>query len=110
MGPPWEMLSSDPIMSCFDHVNDAEASRPWENRCVAFVCRELYQVSPSGAQCMLVRLLNCGNGRRAWATVAVAGKFEYGRALNPRCAAIDEFSGAASSCKSAAFVRLSPTA
>src|SRR3954462_13066917 len=83
-----EMSPSVPRANALAHVKELCASRPCEKRLVALACNESYQLFPSGDQCMLVMLLNCGNGRSACATLAVGGNPGYGKPPNPRPAAI----------------------
>src|SRR5580698_1739339 len=104
------MPSSTPMSSFFDQVKEEPKENPCENRWVAFICSELYQVSPSGAQCMLAMLPNCGNGRRDCATVDPSGKPAYGGVLKPMAAARGESMGEARSCKSVELFRLRPCA
>src|SRR6516162_11718522 len=69
---------SMPLVSDFDQVKLRLASRPCESRLITLACKELYQLSPNGAHSPPGAVVNCGNGRRDCATVAVSGKFEYG--------------------------------
>src|SRR4051794_18734301 len=91
----------------FWNVKAEVSSRPCENRFVAFIWRESYQVLPSGANRVLIPE-NCGNGRRLWATVLEVGKLAYGTLLNPRLAAAAESSREVSRVRSAALLMSRP--
>src|SRR5579864_3549293 len=107
--PPRPKSSSTPEVSCLAQVKFDPNSRPCDNRFVAFIWSDSYQVSPSGTQCQLVMPPYCGNGRSACATVAVSGKPGYG-GPKPREAAMAELTGAARSARSLALLRLRPWA
>src|SRR5579859_3381805 len=76
--------------------------RPCDKRLVAFICRESYQVLPSGSQATPMPVY-CGNGRKAWNTVWLVGKPGYG-ALIPCCAAAAELRKDVSSVRSAGLL------
>ena len=57
-----------------DQVKAKSSCSPRENRLLAVNCSELYQVSPKGAFRRGLLVVNCGNGRKDWATVLVSGK------------------------------------
>src|SRR5215469_9219866 len=76
-----EISASVPSAKALLQVSELCKSRPCDKRLVTFVCNASYQLSPSGAQCMLVMLPNCGKGRKDWATDELAGNPAYG---NPK--------------------------
>src|SRR5689334_9821354 len=100
------MSPSVPIANALLQVKELWKSRPCEKRFTSLVWSALYQESPSGDQCMLVMLLNCGNGRSDWATDAVSGKPAYGGLPNPREMAVAELIGDPSRVRSAGLFRL----
>src|ERR1035438_3607891 len=75
-----------------------------ETRFVAFTCIELYQVSPSGSQYVLM-VVNCGNGLRACAKVWLPGNPGYGDP-NPACTTAAELKVLVNSVRFVGLVRL----
>src|SRR6202521_2817852 len=81
------------VESSLSQVKATEPSRPWLKRLVTLVCKESYQLLPSGDQRGARLPLNCGNGRSAWATVLLVRNPGYGGVEKPRLTAADDVNG-----------------
>src|SRR5215813_4476519 len=97
-----------PRTSPLAQTNEPCTDKPCEKRLVPLNCSESYQVLPiGGPRSTAVGAVNCGDGRRFWATVALGGIFAYA-GKKPLAAACEELMGEVSKARSAAFERLSP--
>src|SRR5581483_3131027 len=75
---------SEPSDCALDHTNVPKKDRPFNRRFMAFNWSESYQLLPRGFQYTGIATglglkalgipVNWGNGRKAWATVKLAGK------------------------------------
>src|SRR6185369_5933719 len=92
------------VESSLSHVKATDPSSPWLKRLVSLVCRESYQLLPSGDQRGVKLPLNCGKGRSDWATVLLVRNPGYGGVENPRLIAAAEVNGPVRSARSAALL------